>query len=529
MTSAPSHSSEELSDSETPSAIGLCIQDDKEFIRNGRARTMVDVGGAEMIKGGGRVALLWSALRWLPNSLRTRVLLELLQGSDDGEDVWLWNEGDEALIELELFRLRSPPPWTSAVTILERCFAQTPPRRTEVQSATFEMRTAMICWLALISTAYKSADEERGGRNREEWDMRELITLWWYSLPRRVDQWLAQHIKSYDDRGFTEAMEQAGHSCHRPREKEVTCWLLMRCQLSPTRQDRIIYLGDAHKPTRRSESPPSWTPSPALVALRCIWDNIEENYDFSEWLQYQPIYGFKEANDFLSSLPRDTDEDRYLSWVNEYPADVRYTVTRYPLAEWKAMDDCLTGSARGGSLTIRSWCAVMLWTMMRRELSYPTRVGRFIHALCYSDLCEWDFLPPLPPAAEFRDAIRDSGHRCWEEKQINDYAAARAFLNEEAKVVGIDVQKDSICQVCRLQWRLKDLGETLPGEEQGAFDDPQGWINGRKIACVDSSKMICKLPLGLIYVYSLVIDTDSIEYSDLTLALDNNTTLTIMS
>ncbi|KAJ7586432.1 hypothetical protein C8J56DRAFT_1084838 [Mycena floridula] len=196
MTSVPSQSSEELSDSETPSAIGPCIEDDKEFIRNARARTMVDVDGQEMIKGGKRVAFLWEALHELPSSLRKRVFLQLLQGNEDGEDVWLWNEGDEALMERNEHWWDSPPPWQSAATALERRLARTPAqtlRRREVQSAAFEMHVAMIVWLALTSAVYKSADKERGVRDREEWDMRDLIWGWWWGLLYGVLQWLDQH------------------------------------------------------------------------------------------------------------------------------------------------------------------------------------------------------------------------------------------------------------------------------------------------------------------------------------------------
>ncbi|KAJ7586433.1 hypothetical protein C8J56DRAFT_1084842 [Mycena floridula] len=229
-------------------------------------------------------------------------------------------------------------------------------------------------------------------------------------------------------------MDQAGHSCHHP-----------------TRQwESIIYLrGEhcapclAHKPVPGPKSPPSWTPSYALVALRCIWDSTQENRDavnaspdFSQWLSDQTIYGFKEANEFFDSLPQDTDEDWYLSWVNESPSDLRYTVTQYSLEEWQAMDDCLTGSEHGGSLNIRS--CLLQW---------------------------WQLLPPPTPAPEFHDAIRESGHTCWEEPQMDDYAAAMAFLGEDPKVVGIDVKEDSGCHVFRLPWRLRSLGENLPVEE----------------------------------------------------------------
>ncbi|KAJ7586710.1 hypothetical protein C8J56DRAFT_106519 [Mycena floridula] len=251
-------------------------------------------------------------------------------------------------------------------------------------------------------------------------------------------------------------------------------WLFMRSELLPAQQESIIYLRDkycapclAHKPTRGSESPPSWTPSRALVAIRCMWDNMFDNRDFSQWLSDLPIHGFKEANDYFSSLPRDTDEDKYFSWANTYPCCLRDTVTQYSPEEWQAMDDCLTGSEHGGSLNIRSWCAAMHWRMMPPGLSHSARVKQFIDAWRYSVLRELDFLPPPTPAPGFRDAIRESGHTCWEESQMDDYAAAMDFLPEEdPEVVGIDVRKYSRCQVCRLQWRLKDWGGTLPAEER---------------------------------------------------------------
>ncbi|KAJ7586488.1 hypothetical protein C8J56DRAFT_1165474 [Mycena floridula] len=483
MTSAPSEFSEDFSDSETSAAIIPCFEDDKEFTRNARARNIVDVDGEEMIQDGKRVALLWEALRRLPSGLRQRVFFELLQGSDDRDNVWLWNEGDEALMEWDEDWLKSPPPWTSAAAALERRLARTPPRtlrRREVQSATLEMRTAMIVWVALTSAAYKSADEERGVRDREEWEMQGLIDGWYFSLPGRVQEWLVQHSESYDDQAFTGAMDQAGHSCHRQIEHHEGCWLFMRSQLLPAQQDHIIYLRDehcasclVHKPTHESESPPSWTPSCALVALRFIWDStadsrddIDASRDLSEWLSHQPIYGFKEANEFLSSLPRDTDEDRYLSWVNEYPRCLRYTVTKCTLVEWQAMDDCITTSERSGSLNIRSWCATMSWTMMPRGLSHSIRVKQFIEVWRYCGFEWFSFLPPPAPAPEFRDTIRESGHTCWKESQMDDYAAAMAFLDEDPNIVGINVQKDSRCQVCRLQWHLKELAQTLPVEER---------------------------------------------------------------
>ena len=45
-------------------------------------------------EGGKRVELLWMTLRRLPESLRIRVFLELLEGCED-DDIWLWMDGDE--------------------------------------------------------------------------------------------------------------------------------------------------------------------------------------------------------------------------------------------------------------------------------------------------------------------------------------------------------------------------------------------------------------------------------------------------
>ncbi|KAJ7586674.1 hypothetical protein C8J56DRAFT_106336 [Mycena floridula] len=196
-----------------------------------------------------------------------------------------------------------------------------------------------------------------------------------------------------------------------------------------------------------------------------MWDNIEGSRDFSEWLSDQPIYGLKEAKEYFSRLPRDTDESHYLSWVNTFPHLLRRTVTESTLAEWQAMDDCIQPSECGGSLNIRSWCAAMCWRMMPPGLSHSTRVAQFIDAWNDSVVESLDFLPPPTPAPEFRDAIRDSRHTCWAEWQMDDYASAMAFLKEDPRVAGTDVWIHLGCHVCRLQWRLRSLGENLPVEK----------------------------------------------------------------
>ncbi|KAJ7586665.1 hypothetical protein C8J56DRAFT_1026874 [Mycena floridula] len=364
MTSVPSQSSAELSDLKTPSAIGPCIEDDKEFIRNARERTMVDLGRRRMIKGGKRGRIVVEGLT-LPSQESPTA------SSDDGEDVWQWNEGDEALMEWDKCWSYSLPPWTSAAAALERRLARTPPQtpqRREVQSAALEMRTAMILWLTLTSTSYKSADEERGLRDCEEWDMQRLIDVWYMSLPYRA-------------------------------------------------------------------------PGPL---------------DFLS-SSYQRIDGFKEANEFLNSLPQDTNEYCYLSWVNKYPSDLRDT----------AMEDCIKTAPRGGSLNICSWWAAMCWKMVPEELSYPTRVKRSI----YCDVWSASFLPLSTPSPGFRDAIQASGHTCWEAWDMDNYAAAMAFPEEDPKVVGIDVREDSKCRLCRLERCLRSLGETLPVKKRAFSAD----------------------------------------------------------
>ncbi|KAJ7586408.1 hypothetical protein C8J56DRAFT_891314 [Mycena floridula] len=112
------------------------------------------------------------------------------------------------------------------------------------------------------------------------------------------------------------------------------------------------------------------------------------------------------------------------------------------------------------------YCGLQKWDF---ELSHSTRAAEFIDASRYSGLEWWDFLPPPTPAPEFRDTIRESGHTCWVESQMDDYAAAMTFLEEDPKVVCIDVRKYSGCQVCELQWRLWSLSENLPVEER-AFE-----------------------------------------------------------
>lgn len=223
------------------SSVQNCTNDDAEFIRNVKAGNEVEVtSGRKRIVGDERVVFLWHALDSLPLSLRERVFLDFLQGSDS-EDIWLWIDGDEAFMKgLDCW---NPPSWRSAAAALEARHARPPPMqskfRQRVQSAEPEMRAAMICWLAITSTAYKNADRERGGRDREVWDLRDLLREWWWWLSLEdIRRWLLDHPAD----AVTVTAMMNGHTCS--SIAYIQPWLLMRSQLGPDPQHAAVYLGD---------------------------------------------------------------------------------------------------------------------------------------------------------------------------------------------------------------------------------------------------------------------------------------------
>ncbi|KAJ7585871.1 hypothetical protein C8J56DRAFT_1052230 [Mycena floridula] len=141
--SQPSHSSS--------SYTLTCINDDSAFIRNVHEGNMVYVqntGSCEgRVAGGNRVALFWRILR-LGRHLRSPIAIDLLQGGEE-EDLWMWNDRDEAVIG-DIW-LTSPPHWLAAATVLAaRLYRQSEhtPLRARVKAAVPQMRVVMIAWLA---------------------------------------------------------------------------------------------------------------------------------------------------------------------------------------------------------------------------------------------------------------------------------------------------------------------------------------------------------------------------------------------
>ncbi|KAJ7587530.1 hypothetical protein C8J56DRAFT_1081827 [Mycena floridula] len=470
-----------MPESATSPVMFNCIKDDNIFIRNVKEHNFVVVDGTKIIKGGKRVTFLWRLLCHLPSSLRKRVFIKLLEGSTDTGYIWLWNDGDEVLMEEQAW-WREPPPWDSAAAALEVRLKKLPVLssfRERIQPATPEMRIAMIAWLVVTSVAYKDADKERGYRSREEWDMQHLMWEWLGGLPDTVRNWLAKHSQGYDWRAFTREMMQAGHDCYQAAQDE---WLFMRSQLFPTELNSIVHLGyksaapitcsacTVHTLDGGVEFPPPWMPPPALVALRNMWDHIDARRDFSDWLSRRPIYRFKEADVLFTEFQRDNDYHRYLPWVNTYPHNLRYTVTEYTLEEWRCMQDHLIVSESKMPLDFRTWHLAMAWQIIPESGSHSDHIRRFRRTSIYN--AHLQSLPPVPVFDDFREAIFESGHICWEYWQMDDYAAAMTVLNEKPRVVGLDVRKDARCKVCRREWHVEHLAETFSAGRSKFIGDP---------------------------------------------------------
>ncbi|KAJ7580583.1 hypothetical protein C8J56DRAFT_961823, partial [Mycena floridula] len=419
--------------------------DDEIFVKNVREGNVVRVASkegdeVEMVDGGKRVMAVWWVLRRFPESLRTRVFLELLQGNGE-DDIWLWKDGDEGLIG-DVY-LHPHPPWTKASAALEKRLSRN--RRSETafssraHSATPEMRVAMICWLVKTSNSAKKADSDRGLADPDKWDVGRLVREWWDDLPFKANSWLQKNFVPDDIRSFDEAMYSQGHDCHRADYKLSILdeWLFMQAQLSPESKDDIVHLGYCCRAciARIPQSPPAsmWTPSPALVALRHMWDEItaHTDRDFSKWLSDQDsdlILHFQQADEILQQQSQGDPHRRYLPYVNGYPAALREPVTRYTLEEWRSMD------------------AYVVWAVSNHSaLDFAT--------------CSWArrrlvFLPPPKPAIAFQDAIQTSGHKCWSNDEMDDYDSAMTFLGRTSKAVGITSRYGSRCKPCELekQW-----------------------------------------------------------------------------
>ncbi|KAJ7585853.1 hypothetical protein C8J56DRAFT_1165633, partial [Mycena floridula] len=478
--SQPSHSSS--------SYTLTCINDDSAFIRNVHEGNMVYVqntGSCEgRVAGGNRVALFWRILQ-LGRHLPSRIAIDLLQGGEE-EDLWMWNDGDEAVIG-DIW-LTSPPHWLAAATVLAaRLHRQSEHTalRARVKAAVPQMRVAMIAWLALTSQISNRELHHRGRSNRQQWDIQALVSDWWSSLPDRVQEWLEIHSDENDRRAFDTAMNQEGHDCHVAIQKKfpidfVTPWLFMRGELFPILKADVVFFGYCHNTVTcaachsrtplKSPSLLDWTPPITLVALRCMWDGVTQratDRDFFAWLSSKDTIGFKHH---IASDQWEDSDVCFLSWVNDtYPNySLRYTVTQYTLDEWGSMDQSLLWAHTDGPVNVRPWLLDMLWRMLPVHMSDTERMRQFV-----AESSVLDFLPPSNPSRIFRQAIEDSGHTCWQDSLSryyrrssshrvqwsdcrDDYASVMSFLQVQPEVIGIDSLQQFGCKVCESERLLKE-------------------------------------------------------------------------
>ncbi|KAJ7571836.1 hypothetical protein C8J56DRAFT_1176952 [Mycena floridula] len=216
-----------------------------------------------------------------------------------------------------------------------------------------------------------------------------------------------------------------------------------------------------------SKSPPAsmWTPSPALVALHHMWDEItaHTDRDFSKWLSDEDsdlILHFQQADEILWQQSQGDPHHRYLPYVNGYPAALREPVTRYTLEEWRSMDAYVVWAVSNRSaLDVRAWLGAMLWKMLPKHLSEADSVRKF--ATCSWALRRFVFLPPPKPAIAFQDAIQTSGHKCWSNDEMDDYDSAMTFLGRTSKAVGITSRYGSQCKPCELEKQLDEFKKRI--------------------------------------------------------------------
>ncbi|KAJ7586239.1 hypothetical protein C8J56DRAFT_946386 [Mycena floridula] len=370
--------------------------DDEIFIKNVQEGNVVRVASkegdeVEMVDGGKRVMAVWWVLRRFPESLRTRVFLDLLQGNDE-DDIWLWKDGDESLIG-DVY-LHPHPPWTKASAALEKRLSKT--RRS--------------------ATAFAS----------------ELLAPEEFR-PRRYSEFRRGHV-----------LPGSRLSSSRLQIIHTRRMAIYAGPAFSRVKDDIVHLGYCCRAciARCSQPASMWTPSPALVALRHMWDEItaHTDRDFSKWLSDQDsdlILHFQQADEILRQQSQGDPHRRYLPYVNGYPAALREPVTRYTLEEWRSMDAYVVWAVSNRSaLDVRAWLGAMLF------------------ATCSWALRRLVFLPPPKPAIAFQDAIQTSGHKCWSNDEMDDYNSAMSFLGRTSKAVGITSRYGSRCKPCESEKKL---------------------------------------------------------------------------
>ncbi|KAE9395533.1 hypothetical protein BT96DRAFT_143697 [Gymnopus androsaceus JB14] len=492
-----------------------CLEEDQVFIRNAHEGNMTLVKSSTRsevpyrVEGGARVALVWAAVEHLRLDLAISVFSRVLEGNHH-EDLWFWRHGDEELTGAAT--LRSSPPWKEAANALQirssRQQAQTKLEQLElkqlVQSAAPELRVAMIYWLVMTSQAYKTATRKPGRRDEEEGGVlggvRALVTRWWSSLPDGVQKWLSEHSQDYDRRAFDAGMVAKGHNCHvdDPEQhgfasddptRALRTWLFMRSRLYPLRKDNIFCLGYRRRwssdksdicPVYLSsalEPLPPWTPAPAVVALRHIWDRVADGRDFSKWIAIQDMSGFQEVENFIYRISSDFPSLEFRPWVNTYPQDIREAAASYTLEEWRTVAACVPlypaattidkkkrfGTSVLKKITsalhpklifdIRACFAAMVWKMMLANMSTMEHVRKFVDIMGSFELIPRHTNHALETVCtSFYSEIKKLHHTCWSYNRIAEYASVMMFMGQEVpEVVGIDVDGAWGCPICGIQ------------------------------------------------------------------------------
>ncbi|KAJ7588323.1 hypothetical protein C8J56DRAFT_67886 [Mycena floridula] len=168
----------------------------------------------------------------IPERTRTRVWLEILEGTDE-YDPWLWGEGDEKFVSSLKAVLKSgyTVPWHNAAEALRRRHSKEHPDTTLTRLVRFfspEMRRTDV----------------------EVWDLADLITSWYNCQSELIQAWLQRQNAGKDCQGFFTAMKEDGHDCHlgqidttRSFGGKLQSWLYLRSIMNPQARYDVLHLG----------------------------------------------------------------------------------------------------------------------------------------------------------------------------------------------------------------------------------------------------------------------------------------------
>ncbi|KIJ13226.1 hypothetical protein PAXINDRAFT_100817 [Paxillus involutus ATCC 200175] len=181
--------------------------------------------------------------------------LQMIEGTDDVDEVWLWVDGDEEWIQQSgisgsywsKFRVKLKEDWAAAQSALRRRMARSQvtachvPKKTayltledhaRLQEATLAQRCAAIDWLIRTSRRKEDSDFQLGLSSRSKFGLGNLIDWWFQDTSNlRLIAQFPEQPEAYKE--FVEKRKAMGCKCLDQDWEKVSEWVRMMRWLRP--------------------------------------------------------------------------------------------------------------------------------------------------------------------------------------------------------------------------------------------------------------------------------------------------------